>query len=70
MIKIMKTTYYVISTTNSQVEGWRIFGEGSKPECVTIQLTHADFQGTDIYADTLNKNSKIVPKGQLKKYGL
>lgn len=66
----MKTTYYVISTTNSQVDGWRIFGEGSKPECVRIQLTHKDFQGTDIYADTLNKNSKIVPKGQLKKYGL
>lgn len=66
----MKTTYYVISTTNANIDGWRIFGEGTRAECVNIQLNHTDFQGTDIYADTLNKNSKIVPKGQLKKYGL
>ena len=66
----MKTMYYLISTTNAQIDGWKIFGEGTKDECVNIQLTHKDFQGTDIYADTLNKNSKIVPKGQLKKYGL
>ena len=62
--------YYLISTINSQIDGWKIFGEGTKDECVTIQLTHKEFKGTDIYADTLNKNSKIVPKGQLKKYGL
>lgn len=66
----MKTIYYVISTTNANIDGWRVFGEGTRAECVNIQLNHADFQGTDIYADTLNKNSKIVPKGQLKKYGL
>ena len=63
----MKTTYYLISTINAQIDSWRVFGEGTKNECVNIQLNHADFQGTDIYADTLNKNSKIVPKGQLKK---
>ena len=66
----MKTTYYVISTTNAKTDGWKVFGEGTKAECVNIQLNYTDFQGTDIYADTLNKNSKIVPKGQLKKYGL
>ena len=66
----MKTTYYLISTINAQIDGWKVFGEGTKTVCVTIQLTHKDFQGTDIYADTLNKNSKIVPKGQLKRYGL
>ena len=62
--------YYLISTINAQIDGWKIFGEGTKLECKNIQLTHKDFQGTDIYADTLNKNSKIIPKGQLKKYGL
>ena len=66
----MKTTYYVISTTNAQIDGWKIFGEGTKDECVNIQLAHNDFKGTDIYADTLNKNSRIISKGQLKKYGL
>ena len=66
----MKKTYYVISTTNAQIDGWKIFGEGTKDECVNIQLTHKDFQGTDIYADTLSKNSRIISKGQLKKYGL
>ena len=62
--------YYLISTINSQIDGWRVFGEGTKDECKNIQLTHKDFQGTDIYADTLNKNSRIISKGQLKKHGL
>ena len=66
----MKTTYYVISTTNAKIDGWKVFGEGTKEECKKIQIEHESFQGADIYADTLNKNSKIVPKGQLKKYGL
>ena len=58
----MKTlrTYFVISTTNAQVEGWFIYGQGTKEECKKIQLTDSAFQGTDIYADTLNKNSRIV----------
>ena len=66
----MKTTYYVISTINAKIDGWKIFGNGTKAECRNIQLTHDYFQGTDIYADTLNKNSRIVSERQLKKYGL
>jgi hypothetical protein len=65
----MKTlkTYFVISTTNAQVDGWLIFGQGSKEECKKIQLNNPAFQGTDIYSDTLNKNSRIVSKTEAKK---
>ena len=65
----MKTlrTYFVISTINSRVEGWSIFGQGTKEECKKIQLTDSAFQGTDIYADTLNKNSRIVSKTEAKR---
>jgi len=65
----MKTsrTYFVISTTNAQIEGWSIFGQGTKEECKKIQLTHSSFQGTDIYADTLNKNSRIVSTTEAKR---
>lgn len=59
--------YYVISTTNSQIEGWRSFGEGTKEECKKIQLEHPEFNGTDIYSDTLNKNSVIVSKTEAKR---
>ena len=65
----MKTqrNYFVISTTNAQVEGWSVFGQGTKEECKQIQLNDPAFQGTDIYADTLNKNSVIVSKTEEKK---
>ena len=65
----MKTlrTYFVISTINSRVEGWSIFGQGTKEECKKIELTDSAFQGTDIYADTLNKNSRIVSKTESKR---
>ena len=60
-------TYFVISTTNAQVEGWSIFGQGTKEECRKIQLNDTAFQGIDIYADTLNKNSRIVSRTEAKK---
>jgi len=65
----MKTqrNYFVISTTNAQVEGWSVFGQGTKEECKQIQLNDPAFQGTDIYTDTLNKNSVIVSKTEAKK---
>lgn len=55
-------TYFVISTTNAQVLGWSVYGQGTKEECKNIQLNHNEFQGTHIFADTLNKNSRIVSK--------
>ena len=66
----MDTTYYLISTPNAKIDGWFIFGWGTKEECKKIQIEHESFQGADIYADTLNKNSRIVTERQLKKYGL
>ena len=67
----MKTTYYLISTTNSQVEGWSIFGTGTKKEMEALSLTHKSFQDlsethTDIYAQTLDKNSRVVSKNKAK----
>jgi hypothetical protein len=69
----MKTlTYFLISTTNSQVEGWSIFGQGTKKEMKQLSLTHELFQDKselhcDIYAQTLNKNSKVVSKTTAKR---
>lgn len=63
----MKRIYYVISTLNAQINGWSIYGEGTKKECRQIQLNNPAFKGTDIYADTLNKNSVIVSKTEAKK---
>jgi hypothetical protein len=69
----MKTrTYFLISTTNSQVEGWSIFGQGTKKEMEQLSLTHESFQDKselhhDIYAQTLDKNSKVVSKTTAKK---
>jgi len=69
-IETMKNsrTYFVISTTNSIMEGWSIFGQGPKEECKRIQLNDPAFQGIDIYADTLNKNSRVVSRTEAKKY--
>jgi hypothetical protein len=68
----MKTTYYLISTTNSQVEGWSIFGQGTKKEMEQLSLTHESFQDktelhSDIYAQTLDKNARVVSKTTAKK---
>jgi hypothetical protein len=63
----MKRIYYVISTLNAQINGWSIYGEGTKKECRQIQLNNPAFQGIDIYADTLNKNSKIVSRTEAKR---
>lgn len=67
----MKATYYLISTTNSQVEGWSIFGTGTKKEMEQLALTHKSFQDLsethrDIYAQTLDKNSRVVSKTKAK----
>lgn len=65
-------TYYLISTTNAQVEGWYIFGQGSKKEMEQLSLTHESFQDnterhSDIYAQTLSKNSKVISKTTAKR---
>jgi len=60
-------TYFVISTINAQIEGWTIYGQGTKGECHQIRLNDPAFQGTDIYADTLNKNSRIVSRTEAKR---
>lgn len=66
------TTYYLISTTNAQVEGWSIFGQGAKKEMEQLSLTNESFQDntelhTNIYAQTLDKNSKVVSKTTAKR---
>ena len=64
----MKTrTYFLISTTNSQVEGWSIFGQGTKTEMEQLSRIHESFQDNsqlhcDIYAQTLDRNSRVVSK--------
>lgn len=63
----MKRIYYVISTLNAQMNGWSVYGQGTKKECKQIQLNDPAFQGTDIYADTLNRNSLIVSKTEAKR---
>lgn len=55
-------TYVLISTTNAAVNGWTAYCEGTKQECEHALSTIPDFQGTDIWADTLRKNAKIVSK--------
>jgi hypothetical protein len=68
----MKTTYYLISTTNAQVEGYSIYGRGTKKEMEQLSLTHESFQDktelhSDIYAQTLDKNARVVSKTIAKK---
>lgn len=67
----MKATYYLVSTINSQINGWSIFGIGTKNEMKQLALTHESFQDNsethrDIYAQTLNKNSRVVSKTKAK----
>ena len=62
---IMKTksnkTYYVLSTTNARVEGWKIYDiSGSKKDA---ENAISDiFKGNDIHAETLLKNALVVSK--------
>ena len=69
----MKTiTYFLISTTNSQIESWSIFGQGTKKEMEQLSLTHESFQDKselhcDIYSQTLDKNSRVVSKTTAKR---
>ena len=68
----MKRNYFLISTVNSQVEGWHIFGQGSKNEMEKLILNHESFQDnsethSDIYAQTLCKNARVVSKTKAKR---
>ena len=65
-------TYILISTTNSQVDGWTVYGTGSKREMSDLRLNHSAFQDTtethrDIYAQTLQRNSRVVSKTDAKR---
>lgn len=55
-------TYYLLSTINSRVNGWRAYHKGSKKECEEAIDTLREMRGTDIYADTLRKNAVVVSK--------
>ena len=69
-------TFYIISTTNAQVEGWNVFGTFSSrkeaeegiekvSDFIDITPTHRD-----IWSQTLRKNAIVVSKTQAKKYGI
>ena len=61
-------TFYIISTTNSLVEGWKIYGTfSSRKEAEKAIDDIEEFKGTDIEADTLNKNSRVVSKTSAKR---
>lgn len=55
-------TYCLVSTINAAVNGWTVYAEGTKAQCERALDTDPQFNGTDIYADTLRKNAKIVSK--------
>jgi hypothetical protein len=69
----MKTRiYFLISTTNSRIEGWSIFGRGTKKEMEQLSLTLEPFLDKsalhrDIYAQTLSKNLRVVSKTTAKR---
>jgi len=60
-----KHTYYLISTINSQIEGWEIIEKGTKKECQKA-LQNLPSNG-DIFVQTFFKNAKIVCKTKAKK---
>ena len=64
-IETKKHTYYLISTINSQVEGWEIIEKGTKKECQKA-LKNLPSKG-DIFLQTFFKNAKIVCKTKAKK---
>jgi len=65
-------TYILISTTNGQLNGWTVYGKGTKKEMEELELSHPAFQDDsethcDIYAQTLCKNSRVVCKTTAKR---
>ncbi len=68
----MKHTYFLISTTNAAVNGWSVYGRGSKREMEELRDSHPAFidktpQHRDIYAQTLAKNARVVSKTKARK---
>lgn len=61
-LTIIMATYCLVSTTNAAVNGWTVYAEGTKAQCEKTLDTDPQFNGTDIWADTLRKNAKIVSK--------
>ncbi len=62
-------TYVLISTVNAAQNGWAVYCEGTKAQCQVC--LDKEFNGTDIWADTLRKNARIVSKSTAKRqYGL
>ena len=61
-------TYYIISTTNPQVEGWSIYRVCNSRKEAELEIDNIDeFKDkselhNDIYAQTLLKNSRVVSK--------
>lgn len=63
-------TYALISTTNAAQNGWTVYCVGTKAQCQATLDNEKDFNGTDIWADTLRKNARIVSKTTAKRqYG-
>jgi hypothetical protein len=53
-------TYLLITTTNSQTDGWEILEKGSKQECFEA-LSSLQSNG-DVYTQTRYKNAIVVSK--------
>ena len=53
--------YIAISTTNAQANGWNVLARGADKAQVE-QSADASIVGSDIYAETLRKNLRIVSK--------
>lgn len=68
----MKATYFLISTLNSQVNGWFSFGySNSKKELEELAdrlwLNRDEYGNLDIYDETYYKNCQIVTKTKANK---
>lgn len=57
----MATEYVAISTVNAQMSGWQVLARGSDRAMVEQQASDG-IAGTDIYAQTLRINLRIVSK--------
>lgn len=70
------TTYFALTTTNAQQNGWSILAEGTDKTTVRAEAEAAigDIRteiGTDIYRETQHKNLVVVSKSTAQRsYGI